>query len=98
MEVAVTESIEILPEKPRGCACGHQDSGTPVLDVNLIPHQVRHSAIHGAFDAIKPGSSLIIVANHAPVPLLRELEARFPITVDYLQEGPEQWHVKITRS
>ncbi len=91
------EEIEIMTEKPGGCACGHKDTGIPVLNVNDIPHQIRHATIHGAFNAIDPGGSIVLIANHAPIPLFRELEARFPIEVEYLQEGPEQWHVKITR-
>ena len=91
------ENIKITSQKPGGCACGHTDVSTPVLDVRTIPHQIRHATIHGAFDAIAPGDALVLIAPHAPVPLLRELEGRFPIDVEYLQEGPEEWHVKVTR-
>lgn len=93
----MTQNIEIQTKPAGGCACGHTDTSTPVLDVRTIPHQIRHATIHGAFDAIQPGSSLIIVAPHAPIPLINELQARFPITVEYLQEGPEEWHVLFTR-
>ena len=58
----------------------------------------RERALLGErFDAIAPGDALVLIAPHAPVPLLRELEGRFPIDVEYLQEGPEEWHVKVTR-
>lgn len=93
----MTQNIEIQSKPVGGCACGHTDTSTPVLDVRIIPHQIRHATIHGAFDAIQPGFSLIIVAPHAPIPLINELQARFPITVEYLQEGPEEWHVRFTR-
>ena len=93
----MTENVEIQTRPDGGCACGHRDTSTPVLDVRAIPPQVRHGAIHGAFEALPPGTSLLVVAPHAPVPLIKELEARFPITVEYLQEGPEELHVRFTR-
>lgn len=93
----MSENIEILPEKPHGCNCHEASAEAPVLDVRTIPHQIRHATIHGAFDAISPGSSLVLVAPHKPLPLLAELEQRFPIEVDYLQEGPQEWHLLITR-
>ncbi len=91
------QNIEIQSKPKGGCACGNTDVSTPVLNVLDIPHQIRHATIHGGFNAIQPGSSLILIAPHAPLPLLNELAARFPIEVEYLEEGPEEWHVKITR-
>lgn len=83
--------------KASGCGCGGHDDSIPVLDVRTIPHAVRHGAVFGAFDAIPAGGSLIIVAPHAPKPLLHQLAERSPIEVEYLLEGPEEWHVQITR-
>lgn len=93
----MTENIDIQPEQPKGCSCQEASAETPALDVRTIPHQIRHATIHGAFDAIAPGSALILIAPHKPLPLLAELEQRFPISVEYLQEGPEEWHVLVTR-
>ncbi|HEY3338634.1 MAG TPA: DUF2249 domain-containing protein [Propionicimonas sp.] len=80
-----------------GCACGGHDDAAPVLDVRAIPHAIRHAAVLGAFDAIKPGGSLVLIAPHAPVPLLNQLAARAVIAVEYLVEEPAEFHVKITR-
>lgn len=91
--IQITET----PAASHSCGCGGHDSATPVLDVRTIPHAVRHGAVFGAFDAVKPGQSLVIVAPHAPVPLLTQLEDRAAISVKYLVEGPEEWHVQITR-
>lgn len=99
-ENAMGEPIQILTEGARahgGCDCGGQDDGAPVLDVRTIPHSIRHAAIFGAFDSIAPGASLVIVAPHAPVPMLEQLRKRAPIKTEYLLEGPTEWHVKITR-
>ncbi|OJX95463.1 MAG: hemerythrin [Micrococcales bacterium 73-15] len=78
------------------CGCAHDDAD-PVLDVRPIPHAIRHGAVLGAFGATPPGSSLVIVAPHDPLPLLAQLRELAPIEVGYLERGPEEWHVRITR-
>ena len=95
------EPIRIHDETaaPAGHACGchEHDDGTPVLDVRTIPHAIRHAAIFGAFEAIAPGSAIVLIAPHAPVPMLTQLSQRAPIDVEYLVDGPTEWHVKVTR-
>ncbi|MDQ7991109.1 MAG: DUF2249 domain-containing protein [Propionicimonas sp.] len=80
-----------------GCGCGGHDDQVPALDVRTIPHAIRHAAVLGAFDAIPVGGSMILVAPHAPLPLLAQLAERAPIEVEFLVEGPSEWHVKLTR-
>jgi uncharacterized protein (DUF2249 family) len=53
--------------------------------------------VFGAFEAIPAGGSLVIVAPHLPTPLLGQLAARAPIDTEVLVDGPEAWHVRITR-
>jgi uncharacterized protein (DUF2249 family) len=97
----MTEPIQIRDDSaaPAGhsCGCHEHDEGTPVLDVRAIPHAVRHAAVFGAFEAIAPGGSIVLIAPHAPVPMLTQLSQRAPIDVQYLVEGPTEWHVKVTR-
>jgi uncharacterized protein (DUF2249 family) len=96
----MSEPIRVMAEGVTGhggCNCGSHDDATPVLDVRTIPHSIRHAAIFGAFDSIAPGGSMVIVAPHAPVPILEQLRERAPIETEYLVEGPTEWHVKITR-
>ena len=97
----MSESIQIHDEQPvpagHACGCHEHEDETPVLDVRAIPHAVRHAAIFGAFEAIAPGGSIVLVAPHAPVPMLTQLAQRAPIEVEYLVEGPTVWHVKVTR-
>lgn len=88
-------------QKPRtgGCACGGHDTvDFPELDVQLIPHEIRHATIFGALAGIRPGRGLIICANHDPIPLLNQLEQMQPglYNVDYLERGPEQWKLQFT--
>ncbi len=81
------------------CTCCHADADTPQLDVRLIPPAVRHPAILGALGGLGVGESLVLVAPHEPLPLLRELEEREPdiflVRID--QEGADEWHVRLTR-
>ena len=82
------------------CGCGgHDDAEVPVLDVRAVPHAIRHATVFGAFDAIPDGGSLLLVAPHDPLPLLRQLSARAggALAVDYEERGPEAWRLRLTR-
>ena len=81
------------------CGCGESDSGTPELDVRAIPHAIRHATVFGAFDAIPPGGSMVLIASHDPQPLLRQLAVRTDgrLDVAYLERGPEAWRLQLTR-
>ncbi|MDC7120117.1 DUF2249 domain-containing protein [Cellulomonas fimi] len=99
------ENVEILTTAPvtaepagHTCGCGGHDEADPVLDVRTIPHVIRHATVFGAFEAIAPGKSLILVAPHLPRPLLAQLAERAPIESEVLVDGPDAWHVKITRT
>jgi uncharacterized protein (DUF2249 family) len=98
------ENVEILTAAPvaepagHTCGCGGHDEADPVLDVRTIPHAIRHATVFGAFEAIAPGKSLILVAPHLPRPLLAQLAERAPIESEVLVDGPDAWHVKITRT
>jgi uncharacterized protein (DUF2249 family) len=82
-----------------GCGCGGGDEALPEFDVRLVPHAVRHGAVFGAVDALPPGGSFVLVAPHDPQPLLRQLAERTggSLQVDYLQRGPQEWRLKLTR-
>lgn len=82
-----------------GCACGSVDEGTPELDVQTIPHAVRHSAIFGVLDGLRPGFAVIISATHDPVRLLEQLAQRSPghFDTNYLEHGPERWRIAFRR-
>ncbi|WP_029135359.1 DUF2249 domain-containing protein [Nakamurella lactea] len=83
------------------CACGAADEpGFPELDVQTIPHAIRHATIFGALDAVREGGGLIIAANHDPVPLLGQLQQRSPgaFQIDYLERGPQTWKIQFVRA
>jgi uncharacterized protein (DUF2249 family) len=82
------------------CGCGgHDDAGIPELDTRTIPHAIRHATIFGALDGLRPESSLLLTANHDPVPLLAQLQQRAPGAFDvaYVERGPELWRLQLTR-
>jgi uncharacterized protein (DUF2249 family) len=83
------------------CGCGgHDDAAIPVLDVRSVPHAIRHATVFGAFDAVPEGGSLLLVAPHDPLPLLRQLSARAggALAVDYEERGPDAWRLRLTRA
>lgn len=92
---------DATPQQPQqGCACGEHDEELPELDVQTIPHAIRHASIFGALESLAPGAGLIISATHDPVPLLMQLEQRHGdgFAAEYLDRGPERWRIKIHRS
>ena len=80
-----------------GCACGGHDEELPELDVQTIPHAIRHAAIFGAIEALRPGFGLVISATHDPVPLLDQLRAKHGdgYATRYLDSGPERWRILV---
>lgn len=96
-----------------GCGCGgdHEDPAAaqapaPVLsvdtrlDVRSVPHAQRHAKVLAAISELPADGALVLIAPHAPLPLLAEIERRFPgqIDVQWLQEGPEVWQVRLHRA
>ena len=80
-----------------GCACGGHDEEMPELDVQTIPHAIRHAAIFGALESLRPGFAMIISATHDPVPLLNQLREKHAdrFNAKYLDEGPERWRILV---
>lgn len=74
------------------------DTAFPELDVRTIPHAIRHTTVFGALESIRDGSGLTLVAHHDPLPLLSQIEQRFPerFKVDYRDRGPETWRLSFT--
>jgi uncharacterized protein (DUF2249 family)/iron-sulfur cluster repair protein YtfE (RIC family) len=82
------------------CSCGEADDDEPELDTRQVPHAIRHATVFGALDALRPGAALVLVVSHDPLPLLAQLEQRSPgvFAVDYLQRGPDEWRLRLTRN
>lgn len=71
-----------------------------IIEAQKIPGPVRHATIFKAFDDLKDGEALVVVNNHDPRPLLNQFrEQRLgQFSQEYLEEGPNEWKVKITKN
>jgi uncharacterized protein (DUF2249 family) len=69
------------------------------LDVRTIPPRDRHPMIFNTFDNLQPGEAFELVNDHAPTPLYYQFlhERADLFEWEYLEQGPETWHVRITR-
>lgn len=71
----------------------------PTLNASEIPHAVRHGAIHGALGTLNVGESMILIAPHDPLPLLKEVDQREEsFGREYLKKEPKEVHIKFTRT
>jgi uncharacterized protein (DUF2249 family) len=70
------------------------------LDVRTIPPRDRHPLIFDTFDNLQPGEAFELVNDHAPKPLYYQfLHERTDLFAwEYVEEGPEIWRVRITRT
>lgn len=98
----MSESFTTLPVTTVSTGCGCSDAGAhadPVLDARTIPHAIRHGAIFGALDSLSGGAAMVLIAPHDPLPLLDQARSRYPerLTVEYLQSGPDAWHLRLAR-
>lgn len=84
---ATTATVEALSIDPR-------------LDVRDLPHGQRHARVLAELDALPAESALILVAPHAPLPLLAEIDARYlgRIAAQWLQDGPDVWQIRLQRT
>jgi uncharacterized protein (DUF2249 family)/iron-sulfur cluster repair protein YtfE (RIC family) len=93
-----------------GCGCGGESgeaapAEAPLLsvdtrlDVRTVPHAQRHATVLAAVSGLPADGALVLVAPHAPLPLLAEIERRFPGQIDreWLQEGPDVWQIRLHR-
>lgn len=100
---------DAAPTSGCGCGGGCGDAALPVpapvltadprLDVREIPHSRRHATVLDTVGAVPAGGALVLVAPHAPRPVLAEIMARYPdaFAVEWLQSGPEVWQVRLSR-
>ena len=70
------------------------------LDVTLLQPQQKHPTIFIRFDELLDGKSLVIHNDHDPKPLYYQLLAeRGSVFIwEYLEQGPQWWKVKISKS
>ena len=76
------------------------DMAEKTLDVRDMAPRVRHPQIFGRFDELAPGQSFFLINDHDPKPLYYQFQAEHAgqFTWEYLEEGPEEWRVRIGKS
>lgn len=81
------------------CGCGETHEHLPELDARTIPHAIRHGAIIGALQQLRPGKAMVLVAPHDPLPLLAQIAQLEgdSVQVSYLQQGPDAWKLRLDR-
>jgi uncharacterized protein (DUF2249 family) len=69
-----------------------------VIDVRELNPRIRHTIIFQLFEHLGRDSALQLVADHAPEPLHRQLQARYgSCGWTYLETGPDVWRVRLQR-
>lgn len=91
----------------------HQDSsllviafGSPAsaveetLDLRAVPRPLRHPMVFQKFDALPVGESFVLINDHDPIPLNRQMETMRPgqVTWEYIVRGPEIFRIRVRRS
>ncbi len=82
------------------CRCGqNNESELPVLNAGQIPSAIRHPAILGALESLKSGDGMILIAPHKPIPLLHQIERKFPemFEITFTDETEDSFHVQFVR-
>ncbi len=71
----------------------------PVFDVRPIPCRVKHGLIFQRWLDLPVGGHFVLLNDHDPVPLRYQFDAEFPgaLSWEYLERGPEDFRVKITK-
>jgi uncharacterized protein (DUF2249 family) len=95
----MTNSELPVVESGHSCGCGEHDHDLPELNASEIPHAIRHGSVIGAFSQVRPGSAMVLIAPHNPLPLLGQLQEinGDALEVTYLVEGPGDWKIKLAR-
>jgi len=70
-----------------------------LLDVREIAPRERHPLIFSTFGSLAESEAMELVNDHDPRPLYYQMQAEQPgqFRWEYLQSGPDVWHVRITK-
>ncbi|MCP5098284.1 MAG: DUF2249 domain-containing protein [Chloroflexi bacterium] len=75
-------------------------SDETILDIRPVLPKDRHPKIFTLFENLASGESFILINDHDPKPLFYQFQAERTgqFTWEYLEEGPDDWRVRIGRS
>lgn len=71
-----------------------------ILNVTKIAPQNRHRQFFAAFDQLDVGDAIVLINDHDPRPLGYQLESerRNAFQWAYVEQGPEMWKVRVTKT
>ncbi|HVU32657.1 MAG TPA: DUF2249 domain-containing protein [Opitutaceae bacterium] len=69
------------------------------LDVRPLAGRIKHATIFQRWFDLPVGAHFVLVNDHDPVPLKYQFDAEYTgaFTWEYLERGPEEFRVKITK-
>lgn len=70
-----------------------------IIDVRPIAREERHPLIFSKLETLAPGEMLVVVNNHNPIPLRKQVADNYPgqYKSEYLEEGPTLYRLAFTR-
>ena len=70
-----------------------------IVDVRTLIPRERHPRIFNTWESLNPGTAMLLVNDHDPVPLYYQFAAehRGAFHWEYLEQGPETWRVRINK-
>jgi uncharacterized protein (DUF2249 family)/hemerythrin-like domain-containing protein len=69
-----------------------------LIDLKGLSSEERERRLFGALDEVRTGGSVQVSLEFNPLPLAYALKAGGEFRVDYLQEGPADWVLELTRT
>ncbi len=81
------------------CGCNEAEIQVPTLDARVIPHAIRHAAVFGVLESLRPGIRVDLLAPHDPLPLLKQIDRRWGAQIEheYIERGPETFRLRFIR-
>lgn len=70
------------------------------LDLRPVPRSQRHPLVFAKFDALPVGESFLLVNDHDPVPLNRQMDSLRPgqLAWEYIDRGPDVFRIRVRRT
>ena len=74
-------------------------NATSRIDVRQIAPHARHAQVFERLAALAGGEALELLSDHAPTPLLAQIERQHPGQFDFatLEAGPALWRLEIRK-
>lgn len=89
------EDSSLLVIRAGGVSASAEDE----LDLRQVPRPERHPLIFRRFDGLPVGDAFVLINDHDPVPLNRQLEAMRPgqLSWEYIVRGPDLFRIRVRR-